>query len=77
VVAIQPDHVPVFVRATPATQPSDIPRLMNGRSAHHLRAEFPQLRKLPSLWTRSCLLSTAGTVSQATMARSSAAQAKI
>jgi REP-associated tyrosine transposase len=41
-----------------------IPRLIKGRSAHDVRQGFPHLRKLPSLWTRSFVLSTAGTVSQ-------------
>ena len=62
--AIQPDHVRLFIRANPYTLPSDIPRLITGRSSHDLREEFPHLRKLPSLWTRSYLLSTAGNVSQ-------------
>jgi putative transposase len=62
--AIQPDHVHVYIRANPYTLPSDIPRLIKGRSSHDLREEFPHLRKLPSLWTRSYLLSTAGRVSQ-------------
>ena len=61
--AIQPDHVHLFVRADPYTLPSDIPRLIKGRSSHHLRREFPHLLKLPSLWTRSYFLSTAGNVS--------------
>jgi len=68
--AIQPDHVHLFIRATPYTLPADIPRLITGRSAHDLRQEFshlrkfPHLRKLPSLWTRSFCLSAAGKVSQ-------------
>lgn len=62
--AIQPDHVHLFIRANPYTLPSDIPRRIKGRSSHDLREEFPHLRKLPSLWTRSFFLSTAGTVSQ-------------
>jgi putative transposase len=62
--AIQPDHVHRFIRANPYPLPSDIPRRIKGRSSHDLREEFPHLRKLPSLWTRSFLLSTAGTVSQ-------------
>jgi REP-associated tyrosine transposase len=62
--AIQPDHVHLFIHANPYTLPSDIPRLIKGRSSHDLRAEFPHLRKLPSLWTRSFFLSTAGNVSQ-------------
>lgn len=62
--AIQPDHVHLFIRADPNTLPSDIPRRIKGRSSHHLRQEFAQLRKLPSMWTRSFFLSTAGNVSQ-------------
>jgi putative transposase len=62
--AIQPDHVHLFIRADPYTLPSDIPRLIKGRSSHHLRKEFPHLLKLPSLWTHSFFLSTAGNVSQ-------------
>jgi putative transposase len=62
--AMQSDHVHLFIRADPNTLPSDIPRHIKGCSSHHLRDEFPQLRKLPSLWTRSFFLSTAGNVSQ-------------
>jgi len=65
--AIQPDHVHLFIRSNPYTLPSDIPRLIKGRSAHDLREEFPHLTKLPSLWTRSFFLSTAGNVSQETI----------
>jgi putative transposase len=62
--AIQPDHVHLFIRANLSTLPSDIPRRIKGRSANLLREEFPHLLKLPSLWTRSFFLSTAGNVSQ-------------
>jgi putative transposase len=65
--AIQPDHVHLFVRANPYTLPADIPRLIKGRSSRYLREEFPQLKRLPSLWTRSYFLSTAGNVSQETI----------
>ena len=75
--AIQPDHVHRFIRANPSTLPSDIPRLIKGRSSHHLRIEFPHLRKLPSLWTRSSLRSTAGHVSQEIIQRSIQRQRKI
>ncbi len=62
--AIQPDHVHLFIRSNPHVLPSDIPRRVKGRSSHDLRETFPHLRKLPSLWTRSFFLSTAGNVSQ-------------
>lgn len=75
--AIQPDHVHLFVRSNPYTLPSDIPRLIKGRSSHDLRREFPELLKLPSLWTRSYFLSTAGNVSSETIQRYIAAQSSI
>ncbi len=76
-VAIQPDHVHLFVRANPYTLPGDIPRLIKGRSSRVLREEFPELHRLPSLWTRSYFLSTAGNVSHDTIQRYIAAQSKI
>src|SRR2546430_3598104 len=62
--AIQPDHVHLFIRANPYTLPSDIPRLIKGRSSHDLREEFSHLMRMPSLWTRSTFYSTAGQVSK-------------
>jgi len=32
--AIEPDHVHLFIRANPATMPSDIPRRITVRSSH-------------------------------------------
>jgi len=62
--AIQPDHVHLFIQSNPYTLPTDIARLIKGRSSHDLREEFPHLAKMPSLWTRSTFYSTAGHVSQ-------------
>lgn len=67
--AIQPDHVHLFVRTNPLTLPSDIPRLIKGRSSRVFRQEFVHLRKLPTLWTHSYFLSTAGNVSSETTQR--------
>jgi putative transposase len=74
--AIQPDHVHLFICANLNTLPSDIPRRIKGRSSHLLREEFPHLLKLPSLWTRSFFLSTAGNVSQKIIQRSIERQSK-
>jgi REP element-mobilizing transposase RayT len=59
-------HLVVYhiIRAHPNTRPSDIPRRITGCSSPLLREEFPHLRQLPSLWTRSFFLSTTGDVSQ-------------
>src|SRR5712691_8429051 len=50
---IHPDHVHLFVRAYPYTLPTDIARKIKGRSSHLLREGFPQLERMPSLWTHS------------------------
>jgi len=65
--SMQPDHVHLFVRSNPYTLPTDIARLIKGRSSHALREEFPYLMKMPSLWTRSTFYSTAGNVSSETI----------
>jgi len=67
--AIQADHVHLFVRSNPRTLPTDIARLIKGRSSHLLREEYPFLKKMPSLWTRSTFYSTAGNVSSETIQR--------
>jgi putative transposase len=67
--AIQPDHVHLFLRANPYALPADNPRLIKGRSSHLLREEFPHVLKSPSLWTRSFFLSAAGNVCQDTITR--------
>jgi len=65
--AIQPDHVHLFIQTNPYTLPTDIARLIKGRSSRDLRQEFEHLAKMPSLWTRSTFYSTAGHVSQETI----------
>ena len=74
--AIQPDQVPRFNRARPYTLSCAIPRLIKGRSSHGLREEVRHVRTLPSLWTRSCLRSPDGCVSQAIIQQSIARQSK-
>ncbi len=67
--AIQPDHVHLFVRTNPSTLPSDLPGFIKGRSSRVLRKEFAHLQKLPTLWTHSYFLSTAGNISSETLER--------
>ncbi|MBC8492295.1 MAG: IS200/IS605 family transposase [Chloroflexi bacterium] len=62
-----PDHVHLFVNAPPTLSPCQIVFLLKGRSARVLRQEFPPLRRLPSLWTRSYFVATAGNVSADTI----------
>ena len=67
--AIQPDHVHLFVRVWPTTPATDVLKAVKGVTSHELREKHPQLRKLPSLWTRSYFAATAGNVSGETIRR--------
>jgi putative transposase len=67
--AIQPDHVHLFVRAWPTNSAAEILKEVKGVTSHELRKKYPQLRKMPSMWTRSYFASTAGNVSQETVRR--------
>lgn len=65
--AIQPDHVHLFVRVWPMDSASDVLKAVKGVTAHELRKKYPHLRKTPSPWTRSFFASTAGNVSSETI----------
>ena len=71
---VMPEHVHLFVSAPPDLAPNQIVGRFKGKSSRFLRLEYPYLRRLPSLWTRSYFVSTAGNVSRATIERYIAAQ---
>jgi len=73
---IMPDHLHLFVSAYPQLSIPHIVRSFKGKSAHILRQEFPELLKLPSLWTHSYFVSTAGNVSSETIKKYIEAQSK-
>lgn len=58
---IEPDHVHLYVVATPNLAPTQIVSRLKNASAH-LRNEFPELGRLPSMWTSACLVSSAPTL---------------
>jgi putative transposase len=72
--AIQPDHIHLFVRVWPTVSAAEVIKQCKGLTSHELRKRYPQLTKLPSLWTRSYFASTAGNVSSDTIQRYIAAQ---
>lgn len=74
--AIQPDHVHLFVSVTPEWAPYQIAHRLKGYSARVLRQEFPHLLRLPSVWTSAYFVSTAGNVSSATIQRYIEAQSR-
>jgi putative transposase len=66
--AIQPDHIHLFVQAFPENSPSEIIKECKGVTSYNLRKKYPAiLKKLPSLWTRSYFVATAGNVSADTI----------
>jgi putative transposase len=67
--AVQPDHVHLFISCPPTLAPHQVVHRLKGYTSRVLRQEFPHLLKLPSLWTRSYWVSTAGNVSSATVQR--------
>ncbi len=60
---VEPDHVHLFVRAWPITSAAEIIKECKGITSHELRKKYPDLHRLPSLWTRSYFASTADNVS--------------
>lgn len=73
---IMPDHVHLFVSCTPSIAADQVMFRVKGRSSRILRKEFPYLLKMPSMWTRSYFVSTAGNVSTETIKRYIADQRK-
>ena len=61
------DHVHIFLSVLPSMSIPDIMRQIKGATSLRLREEFPQLKAMPSLWTRSYFVSTAGNVSSETI----------
>ena len=61
------DHVHMFLNCPPTLSPSDIMQKLKGYTSKILREEFFELRKMPSLWTRSYFVSTAGNVCSETI----------
>jgi putative transposase len=73
---VMPDHVHLFISAYPDITVHQIIKAFKGRSSNLLRKEFPELLKLPTLWTHSYFVSTAGNVSSETITKYIEAQSK-
>jgi putative transposase len=72
--AVQPDHIHLFVQAWPTVSAAEVVKDCKGLTSHELRKKYPALKRLPSLWTRSYFASTAGHVSAKAIQRYIAAQ---
>ena len=61
---VMPDHVHLLIDCNPRFGISECVKLLKQQTAHDMCIEFPDIRRrLPSLWTRSCFISTVGSVS--------------
>ncbi|WP_059105043.1 IS200/IS605 family transposase [Shouchella shacheensis] len=61
------DHVHLFISTLPSFSPADVMAKIKGKTSKIIREEFLDLKHLPSLWTRSYFVSTAGNVSSETI----------
>ena len=61
---VMPDYIHLFVASKPTIAPNVLVGQVKGITSRRIREEFPEIRRsLPTLWTRSYFVSTAGNVS--------------
>jgi putative transposase len=67
---VMPDHVHLFVKASPVDSPHFIVQQFKGPTSRVLRKEFPSLRsRVPTVWTRSYYCESVGHISAETVER--------
>jgi putative transposase len=64
---IQPGSVQVSIQVFPSDSAAEVVKELKGCAASQLRNNYPELLKLPSLWTRSYLAVTVGSLSPETI----------
>lgn len=74
-VEVMPDHVHIFVGCSTKDSPHKIVKTFKGGTARIMRDTFPQLRKIPAMWSNSYYCGTIGNVS-ATVVKSYIANQK-
>ena len=61
---IMPDHVHLFIKASPVDSPHFIVQQLKGYTSRILRSEFSHLKtRVPTLWTRSYYTESVGHIS--------------
>jgi putative transposase len=67
---VMPDHVHLFMSAPPTLAPAQLANQFKGYTSRLLRQQFPHLRsRLPTLWSRSYYIGSAGAVTEETVKR--------
>ncbi len=75
VLDVMPDHVHLLVAAPPTDAPQHLANQFKGSTSRVLRQEYPHLRtRLPTLWSRSYYVGSAGHVSTETIEQYIASQ---
>lgn len=65
---IMPDHIHLFIKASPVDSPHFIVQQLKGYTSRILRGEFHHLKtRLPTLWTRSYYVESVGHISEDTI----------
>lgn len=62
-IEVMPDHIHMIISCDPSFGIMKTIHKLKGISSNILRKEFNHLRKMPTLWTRSCFISSVGSVS--------------
>ena len=58
---VMPDHVHLFIKATPVDSPHFIVQQLKGYTSRIIRQEFPEVKsRIPTLWTRSYYCESVG-----------------
>ncbi len=60
---VQPDHIHLFITAPPRYSPANLINAFKGATSKRLRNKYPYLKTLPSMWTKTYYVGTAGNVS--------------
>ena len=61
---VMPEHVHIFIKATPIDSIAYIVAQLKGYSSHKLRERYPEIwKRLPNLWTRSYYAESCGSLS--------------
>jgi putative transposase len=61
---VTPDHIHLFVKTPPTASPHWVVHQLKGYTSRVLRQEQPQLKRMPTLWTRSYYIESLGHVSE-------------
>jgi len=64
---VMPNHVHLFVSCDYKSPVYKLIKAIKGRSSHNLREEFPDLKKMHTLWSRSFFVASIGNVSTSTV----------